>query len=188
MSNSTIATKAQANHINQRFELFKSSLSIEFKSYLKKTLDLTQKFSQGGLDQSIITQAFQDIEDNAKNQRLLLEKLLNWRLTSNELAPSFSIKQSQIDHINQQFERFKSPLSVQLRLSLHSILCSTHLVLQSRLDQSSKVQKALEDIEQNAKLQSLLLDKLLNWCLASNELDLEVSSEPSIAISHKTGI
>lgn len=188
MSNSTITTKAQTNHINQRFELFKSSLFIDFKSYLKKTLDLTQKFSKSGLDKSTIAQAFQDIEDNTKNQRPLLNKLLNWRLTSNELDPSFSIKQSQIDHINQQFEQFKSPLSVQLRLSLHSTLCLTHLTLQSRLDQNIKVQKALEDIEQNAKLQSLLLDKLLNWCLTFKELDLEVSNEPSIAISHRTGV
>jgi hypothetical protein len=67
----------------QKLRKFQYSLAIEFKSCLNRTSDLTQLWRQGQLDRSATIQALKEIEQNAKRQSQLLEKLLNW-----DFAPS----------------------------------------------------------------------------------------------------
>ncbi|MBW4683542.1 MAG: hypothetical protein KME40_00280 [Komarekiella atlantica HA4396-MV6] len=167
MSNSTISTKVQADYINQRFEQFHSPLSKEFRLCLDCILRWTHLLRLDKLDQSTTVEAFEVIEHNTKIQSLLLDKLLSWHLTSNELDPKQPLN---VDRINQQFEQFKSALSVEFRLSLNCTLCWIHLLRLGRLDQST-TERAFRVIEYNAKLQSLLLNKLLNWYPRQNRLD-----------------
>ena len=114
----------------------------------------------GRLDKNTTVQAFEVIEHNAKHQNQLIDQLLNWHLTSE--VPS---QLHNVDDINQRFEEFKSPLCVDIRFALNSILCWTYLFRLGRLDQNTIVQ-AFEIIEHNAKHQNQLIDQLLNWHLS----------------------
>ncbi|KAF3885392.1 MULTISPECIES: ATP-binding protein [Nostocales] len=80
--------------------------------------------------------------------------------------------------INREFKRFASSLSVELKLSLNSILAWAHLWRQGRLDYSATVQ-AVEEIEQNLKCQSLLIEQLLSWRLTADKLE-GVNCKPMI--------
>ncbi|MFN6580129.1 MAG: hypothetical protein RMX68_009495 [Aulosira sp. ZfuVER01] len=117
----------------------------------------------GRLDHSTTIQAFEVIEHNAKHQSLLLDKLLNWRLTSEVTS-----QLPNLDYMNQRFEEFKSPLCLDIRFALNSILCWTYLFRLGRLDHSTIVQ-AFEVIEHNAQHQNQLIDTLLNWHLTQND-------------------
>lgn len=167
MSNSTNSIKVQVDYINQQFEQFHSPLSNEFRLCLDCILRCTHVLRLDRLDQRTTVEAFKVIEHNIKIQSLLLDKLLSWHLTSNELDPKQPLN---VDRINQQFEQFKSALSVEFRLSFNCTLCWIHLLRLGRLEQST-TERAFTVIEYNAKLQSLLLNKLLNWYLHQNRQD-----------------
>ncbi|BAY08790.1 hypothetical protein [Calothrix sp. NIES-2098] len=163
MSSNTISPKIHTDALTQRFNEFKSSLCGEFRFALNNILCWTHLLRMGRLDHNTTIQAFEVIERNAKHQSLLLDKLLNWRL-SGEVTSQLA----NIDDINQQFEEFKSPLCIDIRFALNSILCWTYLFRVGRLDHNTIIQ-AFEVIEHNAKYQNQLIDTLLNWCLTQND-------------------
>jgi hypothetical protein len=75
----------------EKLRKFQYSVAIEFKSYLNRSHDLTQQWRQGQLDDNAMIQALKEIEQNAKRQSQLLEKLLNKRLDESELEQEFSL-------------------------------------------------------------------------------------------------
>lgn len=77
--------------INQQFEEFKLPLCFDIRFALNSILCWTYLFRLGRLDQNTIVQACEIIEHNAKQQNQLIEKLLNWGLTANEL-PNLDLK------------------------------------------------------------------------------------------------
>ncbi|ARV60240.1 hypothetical protein BZZ01_17815 [Nostocales cyanobacterium HT-58-2] len=79
------------------------------------------------------------------------------------------------DYINKQYSKFLSSLSIEFRFSLNCLLSWIHLWRQSRCDHNATVQ-AFEIIEQHIELQNLLLDQLLNWRLAPQEINPDVFS------------
>ncbi|OUL23390.1 hypothetical protein BV372_29985 [Nostoc sp. T09] len=164
MSSNTISPKIQTDSLVERFNEFKSPLCGEFRFALNNILCWTHLLRLGRLDHSTTVQAFEVIEHNAKHQSLLLDKLLDWRLTSEVTS-----QLPNVDDINQQFEEFKSALCVDIRFALNSILCWTYLFHLGRLDKSTILQ-AFEVIEHNAKHQNQLIDQLLNWRLTQNDL------------------
>ncbi|KYC43397.1 hypothetical protein WA1_11190 [Scytonema hofmannii PCC 7110] len=161
-------TYINSDWVYQEFKQFASSLSIELRLSLNSILAWAHLWRQGRMDYSTTVQAFEDIEQNVICQSLLIEQLLEWRLTSDKLE-GVDCKPIIVDAVNQQFERDQSSLAREFKFYLDRTLNLTHLWHQSQFSQSTTIE-AFEAIEQNAKRQSRILEKLLNWHFNPYEL------------------
>ncbi|GAA6618559.1 hypothetical protein [Scytonema sp. NUACC26] len=154
-------TYINSSWVDREFKQFASSLSIELKLSLNSILAWTHLWRQGRLDRDATHQAFEEIEQNVICQISLIEQLLKWRLAADKLE-GVNCNSILIDTINQQFERDQSSLAEEYQFYLDRTLNLTHIRRESQLSQASTV-TAFEAIEQNAKRQSRILEKLLNW-------------------------
>ncbi|MUH01239.1 hypothetical protein F7734_56820 [Scytonema sp. UIC 10036] len=163
MSNKIIhlATYINSDWVEQEFKRFVSSMSIELKLSLNSTLSWAHLWRQGRLDDNATVRAFKEIEQNVVCQNLLIDELLEWRLTADKLE-EVGCKPILVDAVNQQFKREQSSLAREFKFYLDRTLNLTLLWHQSQFSQSTTA-AAFEAIEQNAKRQSRILDKLLNW-------------------------
>jgi hypothetical protein len=171
MNNKTIYPVKYINSswVDQEFKRFASSLSIELKLSLNSILAWAHLWRQGRLDRDAALQAFEEIEQNVICQSSLIKQLLEWRLTADKLE-GVSCDSFLLDTINQQFKRDQSSLAEEYQLYLDRTLNLTHIRHESRLSQVRTV-TAFEAIERNAKRQSRILEKLLNWRFDPNHSD-----------------
>ncbi|WP_017316462.1 hypothetical protein [Mastigocladopsis repens] len=174
MRKSIISTKIDADYVNQQYLKFLSSLSVEFRFSLNCLLSWIHLSRQSRFDHNATIQAFEIVEQHIELQTLLLEQLLNWRLAPNEIDPDASSVSPDVDLFYQKLRKFQYSLVLEFKLCLNRSYDLTQQWRQGQLDNSSTIQ-ALKEIEQNAKRQSQLLEKLLNWRFDPSELKHELS-------------
>ncbi|GAB1542119.1 hypothetical protein NUACC21_47930 [Scytonema sp. NUACC21] len=177
MSNNTVSLKKDidVDWINHQFRQWVSSISVEFKLSVNCILALAHLWRQGRLDDNATVKAFEEVEQNAKRQRLLLEQLLDWRLTSYKLEGSKS--EAIVNVVNQQYEQHQYSLAREYISHLDRILDLTYSWHQDCFVRSATA-GVFEEIEYNAKRQSRILEKLLNWRLNVDEVNYDFVKPP----------
>ena len=170
MRNNKVSTKIDIDpdYVNQKYIQFLSSISIEFRFSLNCLLSWIHLWRQSRFDHNATVQAFEMVEQHTELQTLLLEQLLNWRLAPHEIDPYTSSVSPNVDLIYQKLRKSQYSLAIEFKSCLTRTSNLTQLWRQGQLDRSASIQ-ALKDIEQNAKRQSQLLEKLLNWDFAPSE-------------------
>ncbi len=179
MRKNKVSTKIDADYVNQKYIKFLSSISIEFRFSLNCLLSWIHLWRQSRFDHNATLQAFEIVEQHTELQTLLLEQLLNWRLAPYEIDSDASSLSLNVDFHYQKLRKFQYSLAIEFKSCLNRTSHLTQLWRQGQLDRSATI-VALKEIEQNAKRQSQLLEKLLNWDFAPHE-DHELSHELSMS-------
>lgn len=174
MRKNKVSTKIDADYVNEKYGKFLSSISLEFRFSLNCLLSWIHLCRQSRFDHNATIQAFEIVEQHTELQDLLIEQVLNWRLAPHEIDPDASSVSPNVDLIYQKLRKSQYSLAIEFKSCLNRTSDLTQLWRQGQLDRSASI-VALKEIEQNAKRQSQLLEKLLNWDFAPNELEYSVS-------------
>lgn len=161
-------TKIDADYVKQKYVKFLSSLSIEFRFSLNCLLSWIHLCRQSRFEHNATLQAFEIVEQHTELQTLLLERLLNWRLAPHEIDLDTLSVSPNVDLVYQKLRKFQYSLAMEFKSCLNRTSHLTQLWRQDQLDRSATIM-ALKEIEQNAKRQSQLLEKLLSWDFAVHE-------------------